>query len=470
MINRFIYKIIVFTVIFFLFSYVMAENLEYVDLGLSVKWANMNVGASKITDFGNYYAWAETSTKEQYDWTTYKYTEKGATRMTKYNSTSMGAVLDFLTELEPIDDAATINWGNDWRMPSLSEMNELIQNCTWTWYENYNGSGNSGFVITSKIVGYTNNSIFLPAAGHYGGKNTYDLNQMGMYWTSTLDKNSYANIKACQLYFGDGSLQTMSYDREIGMTIRPVYGPRQEEPKDYDISGNVQGHDYVDLGLSVQWATCNIGSDQPKQGGNLYSWAETEIKEKYTIENYKYGKESNYSAMTKYNKEDGLTVLESIDDAATVNWGDEWRTPTAVEFSELIDNCDWYSGNHCLYGISKINQNVIIISRSTGCRDDSFYGNRTDDGYYWTANKGQDVQRGYAWLFRAGYHYSTTNINRYFGYAVRPVLSTIHENTAIDQVKDKPSYNKHNGVFIENGKVVIKNNGSLFNLNGIKIK
>ena len=95
-----IYRILLICIVFSSFDNIYAENIEYIDLGLSVKWANMNVGASKITDFGNYYAWAETSTKEQYDWTTYKYTEKGATRMTKYNSTSMGAVLDFLTELE----------------------------------------------------------------------------------------------------------------------------------------------------------------------------------------------------------------------------------------------------------------------------------------------------------------------------------------------------------------------------------
>lgn len=458
----------------FLFATIICNaqtsNYEYVDLGLSVKWANKNVGADNVTDNGNFYAWAETKPKEQYDWTTYKYSEEGATKMTKYNYTSLGSVYDFKTELDASDDAATQNMGSNWRTPSLTEMNELLQKCTWTWYDNYNGSGTAGFLIKSKVDGYTDKSIFLPAAGHMGGKSHYDeFPPKGMYWTSTLDKNSFAHIKSCQLYFGADEMLTMSYDREIGMTIRAVYGKKQEEPKDYDVSGNVQNHDFVDLGLSVQWATCNIGAESPKQGGNLYAWAETETKSSYKYENYKYGKNGSYDQMTKYNRNDGLTMLESCDDAASVNWGNEWKTPTAEEFKELLDNCDWYGMNGCYYGISKINDNVIILSTKTGCRDDSFYNNRSDDGYYWTANKGTDVQRGYAWIKRQAYYYFTTNINRYFGYAVRPVLRSIHE-TGIEEVTKETKADSKDGVYLHNKKIVIRKNGHLYNLNGILLK
>lgn len=421
------------TAIFASCSILAQENsYEYVDLGLSVKWATKNVGAKCVTDYGNFYAWAETSSKDEYYWTTYKYSEKGATKMTKYCFSDLGSVIDFLSELEANDDAATINWGKDWRTPSLSEMNELMNNCTWTWHNNYNGSGIAGYIVSSNIEGYTEKFIFLPAAGHYGGKNHYDgdptFSPKGMYWTSTLNRTSFASTQACQIYFENGSLSTMSYDRQIGMTIRPVYGEKPEEQKDYDVSGKVQGHDYVDLGLSVQWATCNIGVDNPKLGGNLYSWGETETKDTYRSETYSFGHNGSYSNMTKYNKSDGLTRLEAVDDAATVNWGDEWRTPTIEEIEELISGCEWYSGKNCLYGISKANENVIILSMVTGCRSDP-YDNRTTDGYYWSADRGLDVQFAYARIFRAGaYNYTTRNVNRYQGYAIRPVLKTIHDN------------------------------------------
>ncbi len=149
------------------------ETYDYVDLGLSVKWATKNVGASSITDYGDFFAWAETAPKDEYDWTTYKYTEPKSTRMTKYCNSSLGAVRDYKTMLEPIDDAATVNWGNQWRMPSLDEMNELLQNCKWIWYSNYNGSGINGYLVQSRVFGYTDKSIFLPAGGHWGGGRTH---------------------------------------------------------------------------------------------------------------------------------------------------------------------------------------------------------------------------------------------------------------------------------------------------------
>ena len=407
------------------------ENVfGYVDLGLSVKWATMNVGAQKITDYGHYFAWGETSSKDEYDWTSYKYSESNATKMTKYNSSSLGSVLDFKTELEYSDDAATINIGDNWRTPTLEEANELLQNCTWTWTDSYKGSEVAGYIVKSNVTGFTDKSIFLPAGGHLGGKNAYDTNDKGMYWTSTLDKTSFANIKACQLYFGSGgSVETMSYDREIGMTIRAVYGEKKEEARDFDISGTIQGHDFVDLGLSVQWATCNIGADIPKQGGNLYSWAETETKDIFSDKTYKYAINGSYDFMSKYNAIDSITILESIDDAATVNWGKEWRTPTMEEFKELDNNCEWYQGTNCIYGISNKNGKIIVISTTTGCRDDLCFNNKETGGYYWTANRGSDIQRAYSWINNGYYSYFTGVTNRYFGYAIRPVLNSSSENS-----------------------------------------
>lgn len=108
-------------------------------------------------------------------------------------------------------------------------------------------------------------------------------------------------------------------------------------------------HDYVDLGLSVKWATCNVGADKPEEYGNLYAWGETVTKYEngYSWDNYIYCNGSN-SKLTKYCKDrkygdngftDNKTTLDPEDDAANINWGDNWRIPTADEWQELLDSC-----------------------------------------------------------------------------------------------------------------------------------
>ncbi len=101
-------------------------------------------------------------------------------------------------------------------------------------------------------------------------------------------------------------------------------------------TGSVNGHTYVDLGLpsGLKWATCNIGANKPWEYGNYYAWGEIEPKEVYNWSTYKWGVEN----MTKYNSKDGLTTLLPEDDAATANWGNEWRMPTSKEQRELQEN------------------------------------------------------------------------------------------------------------------------------------
>lgn len=462
--------VILLTFLITILESALASDYEYVDLGLSVKWANKNVGADKITDYGNHFAWAETIPKNEYNWSTYKYTVPGATRMTKYNSTTLGAVTDFLTELEPEDDAATQNMGSNWRTPNLAEMNELIEKCIWTWVNNYQGSTHSGFIVKSTVKGYTDKSIFLPAAGYYTGKNPGDINKGGMYWTSTLDTKSFAHTGAAQLYFTSGGPLTMGFDRQLGLTVRAVYGPKSTIPKDYDISGTEQGHDYVDLGLSVQWATTNIGTDNPKLGGNFYSWAEIEPKSEYKIGNYKYSINGMYDHMSKYNESDNIVLLEHVDDAASVNWGDKWRLPTSAEFEELINGCDWYWETGFVYGVSKINDNVIILSTTTGCRDNSLGHSSDYDGYYWTANRGYDQQRALACLFRrqGGYAFISKVENRYMGYTIRPVMTRIL--TSIDEKKLTDIDQTNDGVIIKDGRILICKDNKYYNLLGQPVR
>jgi len=186
-------------------------DYAYVDLGLSVKWATCNVGATKPEEYGNYYAWGGTTTKETYEWSTYTLTEDEGSTFTKYNTT------DGKTTLEPEDDAAAVNWGGAWRMPTDAEWTELRNNCVWNWTRNYNGTGVKGRIVTSKING---NSIFLPAAGHYSTAN-YRAGEYGYYWSSSLSTDT-----PDRAWYVDFDLNSESRDynyRYYGRSVRPVF-------------------------------------------------------------------------------------------------------------------------------------------------------------------------------------------------------------------------------------------------------
>ena len=191
--------------------------IEAVDLGLSVKWANMNVGAISPEDYGDYFAWGETTTKETYNWSTYKWCNGNYDTQTKYNNNSNYGTVDNKTTLDLSDDAARANWGGSWRMPTDAEMTELLTNCTWTWTTQ---NGVNGYKVTSKKSGYTSNSIFLPAAGYRGNSSLGNAGSYGNYWSSSLntDNPDYA----CGLYFYSGSVYRSSYRRSYGRSVRPV--------------------------------------------------------------------------------------------------------------------------------------------------------------------------------------------------------------------------------------------------------
>lgn len=170
----------------------------WVDLGLSVKWATCNVGADSPEDYGNYFAWGETQPKPVYNLDTY-FDRDGI----KYWWTSRKTILD------PVDDAATANWGSGWRMPTRAEQDELCSKCTWTW-TTQNG------VYGQKVTGPNGRSIFLPAAGDsFGGIHT-----TGHYWSRSL--YDYDSYYAYNLAFYSDSVQRSSCSRCYGLSVRPV--------------------------------------------------------------------------------------------------------------------------------------------------------------------------------------------------------------------------------------------------------
>ncbi len=198
---------------------------EYVDLGLSVKWATCNVGATKPEEYGDYFAWGETEPKTDYSWSTYKWCKGSYTIMTKYcNKSDYGnnGFTDTKTTLDPEDDVAYVQWGGTWRMPTKAEQDDLRNKCTWTWY----GSGNTefngvaGYKVTSKIEGYTDRSIFLPAAGYRSDTGLYVVGSNGSYWSSSL-YTDYPDL-AWYVDFNYSDVGAGSSRRNGGLSVRPV--------------------------------------------------------------------------------------------------------------------------------------------------------------------------------------------------------------------------------------------------------
>lgn len=187
---------------------------EYVDLGLSVKWATCNVGANSPEEYGDYFAWGETAPKEIYDWSTYKWCNGSYDSLTKYNTDSSCGTVDNIIVLEAVDDAATANWGGAWRMPTDYELTELHKLCTWTWTTE---NGVNGYRVTSKSNG---NSIFLPAAGLRYANSLFDAGSSGYIWSNSLYTYQpvTANLLSCvSSYVNDGS-----NSRCCGNSVRPV--------------------------------------------------------------------------------------------------------------------------------------------------------------------------------------------------------------------------------------------------------
>ena len=475
---------------------------QYVDLGLSVKWATFNVGASKPEDYGDYFAWGETEPKTSYMESNYSYTDNPTT-------------------LPLSADAAHVNWGGSWRMPTDAEMTELREQCTWIWTTQNGVNG-------CKVTGTNGNSIFLPAAGCRHHSSLGYAGSYGYYWSSSLNTSdtSYA------YYLGFRSSYVGWYDRNryYGHSVRPVYGDPVEiesilptvtttavtqvtvttavtggnvtddggatvtergvvystsqnpmtsnnkvkggsgtgyficnlenlqEGTTYYVcayainnkgiaygdvvsfttkgqsstpnNGTENGHEYVDLGLSVKWATCNVGANKPEDYGDYFAWGETEPKTIYDWSTYKWCNGSDKTSLTKYNTDsdfgivDNKTTPELSDDAAHVNWGGSWRIPTDAELLELRDQCTWtWSTQNGVNGYkvtSKKNGNSIFLP-AAGYRHDSSLDGAGGYGNYWSSSLyTYYTSDAYFLSFRSS-RVDWYGSYRYNGYSVRPV-------------------------------------------------
>ena len=213
-----------------------------VDLGLpsGTLWADHNIGATNPEDYGDYYSWGETATKETYDWSTYFDTNDDGFTFGKYNND------DGLAELEASDDVASQTWGGKWQMPTQAMIEELKSQCYWVWTTTYNGKSVNGYIVykaksdTDKGVKvYSDGTpssdydvasdphLFLPAAGGRYGSVLNDAGLDGYYWSRSLYPNY--SIIAYGLNFRSGYVRDSSADsRSHGFAVRPVVLPAAE--------------------------------------------------------------------------------------------------------------------------------------------------------------------------------------------------------------------------------------------------
>ena len=360
------------------------DGYDYVDLGLSVKWATYNVGAKSIVEIGDYFAWGE---------------------ITPYNIALTAKNYDYMFNrcspdniLSSIFDAVSKNWSKSWRMPTLEEQEELIYNCDWLWVDNLNGSSVSGYYVVSKE---SNKAIFLPWSSYIPHEDYLNPQDGRTYywssWAGLGDQWKDNKGAACmRLIILDSSLEQGGYvasadfmNRADGLCIRGVVGDANEyipdegftldeaesERQGVSVSGTIAGHTYVDLGLPSRtlWATYNLGASLPSEYGDYYAWGETETKDYYHDDTYKFYDESR--KLTKYcfynhlGYPDAKSILDPEDNVVLINWGSNWTIPTEEQFMELAKYCsisrkDVYLNGKQIIGYqckSKINGYVIYI-------------------------------------------------------------------------------------------------------------
>ena len=194
------------------------DGHEYVDLGLpsGTLWATCNVGAKKPEEYGSDFAWGETATKSRCDWDNYKWCNGSSNTLTKYCVDSTYGMVDNKTELDPEDDAATINWSRIWCMPSLDQIKELC-NPEYTTTEWTTLNGVQGRMITSRKNGKT---LFLPAAGLNANYGNIEIGFSGYYWSRSLRTDNTNNAFIINFY--SDSFTWSSIARRRGYSVRPV--------------------------------------------------------------------------------------------------------------------------------------------------------------------------------------------------------------------------------------------------------
>ena len=256
------------------FTYNGGGDHAYVDLGLpsGLLWATCNVGADNPEDYGDYFAWGETQPKDYYNWSTYQYCNGNYNTLTKYCNDSYNGYNGFtdnLTTLLPEDDAATANWGSDWRMPTQAEWQELYQNTTHTWTTQ---NGVNGRLFTAP----NGNSLFLPAAGYRDYSSLDGAGSDGGFWSSSLYTDLPDN--AWGFYFFSGNFSVSGSDRYYGLSVRGVRSASQNNSFSIDAASNPdEGGTVTGAGTYDEGSTCILMAIA-NEGYTFINWTENGVE------------------------------------------------------------------------------------------------------------------------------------------------------------------------------------------------
>lgn len=333
-------------------AFAQGETIQAVDLGLSVKWANMNVNASKDIEPGVYCGWGDPDG------------EKTGTNGDYYTSSSFALS-------GSVKDIAKNKLGDEWRIPTKEEIYELKNNCLWIYQEKDNQIG-------YKVIGPNGNSIFMPIAGYREGTYIRSSSEFTYYRIGT-EANSKGMVRC--LYLDSCTVDIKKAAPHIGTLIRPVQDTKVRESSGVIPTELSQG-DFIDMGLSVKWASANLGATKPEEAGDHYQWASIE-KDALPLdvgwESEERAREKREIALWKQK----LNSIEktSYDVAFKLGKG---RMPTYKEMLDLRRKCSWVWSNYKGvegYRVFARNGNSIFFPYA-GVR---YYREfTTDEGYYWT--------------------------------------------------------------------------------------
>ena len=362
-------------------------------------------------------------------------------------------------------DEAIEKFGN--RLPTKTQLDELEENCTWIW-----NSSKKGF----KVVGPNGKSIFLPAAGYGDDKILGEGSEGGLWSSSSTGRYAFCLIfdsdgrfysRYSKLYNSKLYIGIMNYlDRKFSIRLiqpqKMVNNQTQVPDKEYYNLADC----WVDMGLpsGLLWADRNVGASSPEDYGYYFSWGETSTKSTYEPSTYRYikddGKLTKYCTYSKRGYRgftDGLTILQSDDDAASYHFGDGARTPTDDEWQELLDNTTnkWTTRNGVsgrLFTSKKNGNSIFLPAAGYRWKDLLYETGSGGGGHYWSSSHGEEPYDAIYLLFYYSddeyvglfYHYL------YQGYSVRPVKSKGEEQPQSivnnqTQALEKAEYNLPDG-------------------------
>ena len=412
---------------------------DKVDLGCSVLWGSFNLGAKDETGRGSFFGWGDP-------------TGEKISQTERYGDSGLTPPVDLTTSHQELD-IVHVTLEDNWHTPTAAQMLELLEKCTWTHKTNYMGvDGLDGYEVRGKGQ-YAENSIFIP---HYGCRTGVDNNGNAImssninesyYWSSQLTDSPWGYGVFVKLQ--KGTIKSEVAQTFYGMYIRPVYGegsgkpdiPDPDEDCSLEIdsitpSGMIIPADGVDLGLSVKWASWNVGTTDSTtvnnktvgavgQYGGYYSWGETSTKPRYSNTDYTLN-------LTE-------KILAPEHDAAHVNWGGDWRMPTEDEWDELVLNCSvqWETATwKTADGQEHYTQGYRYTSKVPGYTDRSIFlpAGGADSGsgpfgmnqygYYWSSSKHLSLPNvAVCLLFSSDGVYNDPSITyeRFGGLLIRPV-------------------------------------------------